>query len=145
MTNEATQFEVLNSQDHADLRVITDYRSSFGDAQMQVMVFPFEFRNIQACYPIFFQADANDQFYPVALLGFEEGEVYSEEFVAYFSGDVDGATTTATDGDISGLVGVCGTHCHRADHSGQVENGPADRIAAGRRRSRYCWSDLGQS
>ena len=74
MTNEATQFEVLNSQDHADLRVITDYRSSFGDAQMQVMVFPFEFRNIQACYPIFFQADANDQFYPVALLGFEEGE-----------------------------------------------------------------------
>ena len=36
-------------------------------------------------------------------LGFEEGEVFSEEFVAYFSGDVDGATTTtATDGDNDG-------------------------------------------
>ena len=74
MTEEATQFEVLNNQDHADLKVITDYRASFGDAQMQVMVFPFEFRNIQAHYPIFFQVDANGQFYPIALLGFEEGE-----------------------------------------------------------------------
>jgi len=29
-------------------------------------------------------------------LGFEEGEVYSEEFVRYFSGDVDGATATTS-------------------------------------------------
>ena len=74
MAGNATQFEVLNNKDHADLRVITDYRSSLGDAQMQVMVFPFEFRNVQAHYPIFFQVDANGQFYPIALLGFEEGE-----------------------------------------------------------------------
>lgn len=40
-------------------------------------------------------------------LGFEEGEVYSEEFVAYFSGDVDGATTTtAPDGDGEELEGL---------------------------------------
>ena len=51
---QATQFEVLNSNDHADLRVITEHGAPYGDAQMQVMVFPFEFRNSQACYTIFF-------------------------------------------------------------------------------------------
>ena len=39
-------------------------------------------------------------------LGFEEGEVYSEEFVAYFSGDVDGATTSTTDGNGEEMEGV---------------------------------------
>lgn len=37
-------------------------------------------------------------------LGFEEGEVYSEEFVKYFSGDVDGATTSSDDGDDEEMV-----------------------------------------
>ena len=32
-------------------------------------------------------------------LGFEEGEVYSEEFVAYFSGDVDRATSSTDESD----------------------------------------------
>ena len=74
MTKSGTQFEVLNSKDHAELRVITSHGPAYHDVAMQVMVFPFEFRNVQACYPIFFQVDANDQYYPVALLGFEEGE-----------------------------------------------------------------------
>jgi len=39
-------------------------------------------------------------------LGFEEGEVYSEEFVAYFSGDVDGATTFTTDGNGEEMEGL---------------------------------------
>lgn len=68
------KLELLNKIDHADVRVITDRGARFGDEVMQVMVFPFEFRNLQASYPIFFQTDRDGKFYPVALFGFEEGE-----------------------------------------------------------------------
>ncbi len=69
-----SDFQVLNSTDHADVRVVTTPGERFGDAVMQVMVMPFELRNVQACYPVFFQIDRNDAYYPVALLGFEDGE-----------------------------------------------------------------------
>lgn len=68
------KLELLNKVDHADLRVITDRGARFGDEVMQVMVFPFEFRNLQASYPIFFQTDRDGNYYPIALLGFEDGE-----------------------------------------------------------------------
>lgn len=68
------QFELLSSEAHAHLRVIAQPGAQFGDAVMQVMAFPFEFRNLQSYYPIFFQVDREDQFYPIALLGFEDGE-----------------------------------------------------------------------
>ena len=69
-----SQNEILSSSQHGDVRIRTGFGAQFGDAQMQTLVLPFEFRNIQAHYPIFFQADANDDLFPVALLGFEEGE-----------------------------------------------------------------------
>ena len=68
------KLELLNKVDHADLRVITDRGARFGDKVMQVTVFPFEFRNLQDSYPIFFQTDRDGNYYPIALLGFEEGE-----------------------------------------------------------------------
>lgn len=68
-------FELLNNVDHKDLRVVTDNAARYGDNVHFVMTFPIEFRRVQACYPIFFQKDANTgKFFPLALLGFEEGE-----------------------------------------------------------------------
>ena len=67
-------FEILNSKDHASLRINTQARAEFGDQVMQCITFPFEFRNIQAWYPIFFQTDRDSNLYPLALFGFEEGE-----------------------------------------------------------------------
>jgi hypothetical protein len=69
-----TNFALLNIDEHQDLRVITDRASEYGDNVMYAMTFPFEFRNIQAHYPIFFHRDDNGDFYPVALFGFKEGE-----------------------------------------------------------------------
>ena len=42
---------------------------------MHAMTFPEEFRDVQACYPIYFCKDPQeDSFYPVALFGFEHNE-----------------------------------------------------------------------
>jgi hypothetical protein len=38
------------------------------------MTFPFEFRSVQAFYPILFHKDGRGEFYPVALFGFQDGE-----------------------------------------------------------------------
>ena len=71
MSNHA----VLNAVDHKDTKVITQRSKKYGDAVMSTIVFPFEFRNIQACYPIFFQKDSNTgKFFPAALMGFEQNE-----------------------------------------------------------------------
>lgn len=65
----------LNNVDHANLRIITKRSKSFGDDVMHCMTFPFEFRSLQAHYPIFFLKDPKTaQFQAVALLGFEKGE-----------------------------------------------------------------------
>ena len=69
-----SDFALLNNVDHQDLRVITDRAPRYGDDVMLALTFPFEFRNVQAHYPILFQSDANDGYYPVALFGFEQGE-----------------------------------------------------------------------
>ena len=67
-------FALLNNVDHQDVRIITERSALYGDDVMQVLTFPFEFRNVQAFYPILFQQDANGGFFPVALFGFEEKE-----------------------------------------------------------------------
>ncbi|WP_262690527.1 SapC family protein [Kordiimonas aestuarii] len=66
---------LLNNVDHKDLKIITERSARFGDDVMYGFTFPFEFRNIQAHYPIFFQKDPNsDKYYPVAMLGLQQGE-----------------------------------------------------------------------
>jgi hypothetical protein len=65
----------LNNVDHRDLRVITTRGAAWGDDVMSAVVFPAEFRNLQAHYPLVFQktADATG-FQPVVMLGFEPGQ-----------------------------------------------------------------------
>ena len=69
-----TNFALVNNVDHKDLRIITERSASYGDNVMYAMVFPFEFRRVQACYPIVFHKDSSGDLYPVALFGFRKGE-----------------------------------------------------------------------
>jgi len=46
-----------------------------GDSVQYSLTYPLEFRNIQACYPIFFSKSSDTgEFFPVALFGFEQNE-----------------------------------------------------------------------
>lgn len=66
---------LLNKEQHLDLRVDTRYSAAHGDAVMWVPTFAAEFRKLQTHYPILFQKDTNNgRFFPVALLGLEQGE-----------------------------------------------------------------------
>lgn len=70
-----TNHVLLNNIDHGDLRVIADRSAALGDAMMYAPCFPFEFRRVQAHYPILFQQDpASGDVQAVALFGFERGE-----------------------------------------------------------------------
>lgn len=69
-----TNFVLLNNVDHQDLKIITERSAKYGDDVMYAMTFPHEFRDVQACYPILFQRDKDDNFYPLALFGFEPKE-----------------------------------------------------------------------
>jgi hypothetical protein len=69
-----SNFALLNNVDHKDVRVITERSAEYGDNVMFVMTSPFEFRSVQAFYPILFHRDPRGEFYPVALFGFESGE-----------------------------------------------------------------------
>ncbi len=69
-----TNFVLLNNVDHQDLKIITERSAKYGDDVMHAMTFPHEFRDVQACYPILFQRDKDDNFYPLALFGFEPKE-----------------------------------------------------------------------
>ena len=68
------EYVLLNDQDHQDVRIITERSALYGDDVMMALTFPFEFRNVQAHYPILFQRDGQGTLYPVALFGFEERE-----------------------------------------------------------------------
>lgn len=70
-----TRSVLLNNVTHRDLRVVTTRGAAWGDDVMSAVVFPAEFRNLQAHYPLVFQktADATG-FQPVAMLGFEPGQ-----------------------------------------------------------------------
>lgn len=69
-----TNYALLNNDEHQDVRVITEHSARFGDNVMYTLTFPFEFRSVQACYPILFHKDSKDELYPVCLFGFQEGE-----------------------------------------------------------------------
>lgn len=69
-----TNLALLNNVDHEDLKIITERSAKYGDNVMYAMTFPHEFRDIQAHYPILFHKDANGEFYPLALFGFQQGE-----------------------------------------------------------------------
>ena len=57
------------------MRIVTQRSAETGDAVQYVMTFPLEFRRAQTHYPIFFQKDPNTgRFFPIILLGFEQGE-----------------------------------------------------------------------
>ncbi len=67
--------QILNTADHAELRVHTGAGAEFGDAAMAALVVPEEFRQAQAHYPIVFRRDAESgAFTGLALFGFENGE-----------------------------------------------------------------------
>lgn len=70
----AADYALLNNVDHQDVKIITDRSARYGDDVMLAVTFPFEFRNVQAHYPILFQQDGQGDYYPVALFGFQESE-----------------------------------------------------------------------
>lgn len=66
---------LLNNIDHQDLKIITDKSEKYGNNTMYSVVYPFEFKHLQADYPIFFHKDnASNTYTALALLGFEENE-----------------------------------------------------------------------
>lgn len=67
-----TNTVLLNNVDHSDLRIVTTRSAEYGDNVMSALTFPAEFRNIQSHYPIVFRKNADGQFQPLALFGFEE-------------------------------------------------------------------------
>lgn len=70
-----TNHVLLNNVDHKDLRVITTRSAKYGDNVKGAMTFSWEFRNVQAHYPIFFSEDAGTgKFTSIAVFGFEDDE-----------------------------------------------------------------------
>jgi hypothetical protein len=70
-----TDYVMLTPEDHKDILVDTARTKDLGDNVNFAMTFPFEFRNIQAHYPIFFQKNSDTgAFFPVALFGFQANE-----------------------------------------------------------------------
>ena len=66
---------LLNNVEHKDLRVITTRSAEYGDNKQYAITFSWEFRSIQADYPILFRKGVEvGEFIPVALFGFEEDE-----------------------------------------------------------------------
>ncbi len=65
----------LNSAQHKNLRIRTERSAELGDAMMACPIFPQEFRDTQAFYPIVFSKDAQSGlFRPFTLFGLEEEE-----------------------------------------------------------------------
>lgn len=70
-----TRHVLLDNINYKDLKIITERSAKYGDNVASVITYPFEFRDIQAHYPICFSKNPdNDDFHAIALLGFEEGE-----------------------------------------------------------------------
>ena len=69
------QHVALNFETHSTKRVITDRGTEFGDNVMFTPVFPHEFRQVQASYPIVFIREIQSERYrPVALFGLQKDE-----------------------------------------------------------------------
>jgi hypothetical protein len=69
-----TNFELVTHDDHHDVRIITERSARYGDNVMYTLTLPFEFRSVQAFYPILFHQEDDGELLPVALFGFEKGE-----------------------------------------------------------------------
>ncbi|UAA37702.1 SapC family protein [Paraneptunicella aestuarii] len=74
-----TRTVLLNKEDHKPVRIDTrhslELAETFGDNVNACLTFVGEMRSMQAHYPLFFQKDGKTELlYPVALLGFEQGE-----------------------------------------------------------------------
>lgn len=74
-----TKTVLLNKEDHKSVRIDTRHSlvlaETFGDNVNACLTFVGEMRSMQAHYPLFFQKDGkSEQLYPIALLGFEQGE-----------------------------------------------------------------------
>lgn len=68
-------YVLLNKEDHAKTKVICTRGEQYGDRVKYAMTFPFEFRNIQSAYPIFFSKNSESgEYFPLALFGFEGDE-----------------------------------------------------------------------
>lgn len=64
---------LLNNIEHKNLRIITERGAQYGDNKMCSLVFPFEFKHVQAHYPIFFHKNNDSgEFSAVAMFGFED-------------------------------------------------------------------------
>ena len=70
-----TNHVLLNNVDHKDLKVITTRSAEYGDNVQCAITFFWEFRSIQAHYPIFFSKGAGTgEFTAVAMFGFADKE-----------------------------------------------------------------------
>lgn len=70
----AHRFEILNAEQHRNLRVIAETGAEFGDAVMHVTTYAMEFRDMQTCYPVLFTKEQETgAFHACGLLGFEPG------------------------------------------------------------------------
>jgi len=67
-------FALVKKEDHQNIRIDTSRSAELGDNVQLAMTFPTEFRSIQSTYPIMFRKNGEDDFVPVALLGFEQNE-----------------------------------------------------------------------
>ena len=66
---------LLNNVEHKDLKVITTRSAEYGDNVQYAITFSWEFRSIQAHYPILFRKGVEiGEFTSVALFGFDENE-----------------------------------------------------------------------
>lgn len=66
---------LLNNVEHADLRIVTTRSAACGDDVMYAITFPWEFRSLQAHYPIVFRKRPDTgEFQPIVLFGFEPRE-----------------------------------------------------------------------
>jgi hypothetical protein len=70
-----TNHVLLNNVDHKDLKVISTRSAAYGDNVQCAATFSWEFRSIQAHYPIFFSKHPETgDFSAVAMFGFKDKE-----------------------------------------------------------------------
>lgn len=69
-----TRPALLDNVTHRNLRIHTARSAALGDARQSALALPAEFRQLQAHFPIVFQAVEGSGFQPIVLLGLEEGE-----------------------------------------------------------------------
>lgn len=69
-----TRPALLDNVTHRHLRVRTERSAAFGDARQFALALPAEFRQLQAHFPIVFQALDDGSFQPIVLFGLEEGQ-----------------------------------------------------------------------